>query len=223
MHLLLVEDDPPTADFVRAGLVARGHDVTVAGDGREAVIALARGGFEVAVLDRLLPEFDGLAVLRAVRSAGVSTPVIFLTALGGVSDRVEGLKAGGDDYLVKPFDLDELDARIHALGRRPPLSPALTLRQGGLTLDRLSRRVCAGERELPLTASEYQILELLMVSAGRLVTKAMILEQVFDLDRRSPGMVIEPHVSRLRAKLADAGAPEVIRTHRGRGYSFDAD
>ena len=223
MRLLLVEDDPPTADFVRAGLVTRGHDVELVADGRSAVIRLAEGGFEVAVLDRMLPGFDGLAVLRAIRAGGVSTPVILLTALGGVSDRVEGLRAGGDDYLVKPFDLDELDARVHALARRPPLSPALVLRRGGLTLDRLRRRVSAEEVELPLTASEYQILELLMVGAGRPVTKAMILEQVFDLDRHSPGMVIEPHVSRLRAKLAQAGVADPIRTLRGRGYSFDAD
>lgn len=223
MLTLLLEDDPVMADHVRRGLQDRGHEVELVGDGRRGMIRAAEGRFDVAVVDRLLPTMDGVAIVRALRAAGLQTPVILLTALGGVSDRVEGLRAGADDYLVKPFDLDELDARMQALGRRPPMPEPTVVKQGGFELDRLRRRVRINDVEIFLTTSEFAILEVLMVNASHVVTKAMLLERVFDLDSSAPGMVIEPHVSRLRAKITALGGADPIRTLRGRGYSFHAD
>jgi two-component system, OmpR family, response regulator len=164
------------------------------------------------VVDRLLPGFDGLTVVRTLRGAGVRTPVIFLTAVGGVADRVQGLRAGADDYLVKPFDLEELAARLEALGRRPPLpSETMVLQVGELELNRVERTVRRDGRALELTTS-----------AGRPVTRSMLLQQVFGLDHPSPASIIEPHVSRLRAKLERAGREGPIRTVRGAGYLIDA-
>ena len=167
MLILLIEDDPQTADFVVSGLEARGHEVEVSRNGRAGMIKAAESRFDVAIVDRMLPEIDGLSLLRALRASAVSTPAIFLTALGGVSDRVEGLRAGADDYLVKPFDIDELDARVQALGRRPPFPEAMLLQQGPFVLDRLKRRATAAGRELSLTASEFAMLDMLMLNAGR--------------------------------------------------------
>ena len=222
MLALLIEDDLVMADFIRTGLERRGHTVEVSSDGRFGMIRASAETFDVAVVDRMLPEIDGLSIVRTLRASGVSTPVIFLTALGGVSDRVEGLQAGADDYLVKPFDIDELDARMQALARRPPIPEAVVLEQGAYTLDRLRRRAYASGRELVLTVSEFAMLDMLMLNAGRPVTKAMLLESVFNLDAQSSSVVVEPHVSRLRAKIVDLGLRDPIRTLRKRGYSFDA-
>ena len=222
MLALLIEDDLLMADFIRTGLERRGHTVEVRSDGRAGMIIASAETFDVAVIDRMLPDVDGLSIVRALRASGVSTPVIVLTALGGVSDRVEGLQAGADDYLVKPFDIDELDARMQALARRPPIPEAVLLEQGAFTLDRLRRRAFASGRELILTVSEFAMLDMLMLNAGRPVTKAMLLESVFNLDAQSSSVVVEPHVSRLRAKIVELGLHDPIRTLRKRGYSFDA-
>jgi two-component system, OmpR family, response regulator len=223
LRILLVEDSADTAGHVSAGLADLGHEVEVACDGRIGLKRASDGGFDCLVVDRLLPGFDGLTVVRTLRGAGVRTPVIFLTAVGGVADRVQGLRAGADDYLVKPFDLEELAARLEALGRRPPLpSETMVLQVGELELNRVERTVRRDGRALDLTTSELKILEVLMLSAGRPVTRSMLLQQVFGLDHPSPASIIEPHVSRLRAKLERAGREGPIRTVRGAGYLIDA-
>lgn len=223
MNVLLIEDNPETAAFVSEGLAAVGHAVEVAADGRTGLVRGADSGLGCLVVDRLLPGYDGMTVVRTLRAAGVRTPVIFLTAVGGVADRVAGLRCGADDYLVKPFELDELAARIEALGRRPPIADVLTrLRAGALELDRLERVARVDERALDLTGSEFKILEILMLHMGHPVTRAMLLHNVFALDHPNPAAIIEPHVSRLRAKLEHAGLSEPIRTLRGAGYLVDA-
>ncbi len=226
MRILLIEDDAPASHFICEGLTARGHIVVACEDGRDGLRAAAAGGFDVLVVDRMLPGVDGLSLVRALRTAGTATPAILLTALGGVADRIDGLRAGADDYLVKPFDIDELDARMEAMGRRPPMATTLViLKSGDLELHRLARRVTFDGRILELTGCEFAMLEMLMLNAGRGVTKAMLLEAVFDLQAASTaaGSIIEPHVSRLRGKLCEAGAVDVIMTLRGRGYSIAAD
>ena len=224
MDILLVEDDPAMLNFVRDGLLARGHVVETANDGRAGLVHACAKPFDVIVLDRMLPTLDGMSILKALRTSRRDTPVILLTAIGGVSDRVEGLRQGADDYLVKPFDMDELDARIEALGRRPPLANAATiLHFGDLELDRLNRRVTHSGAPIDLTVSEFGMLEMLLLNRGSSVTKSMILERMFDLESDAPGTIVEPHVSRLRAKLTRAGAPDFIRTLRGVGYTVAQD
>ena len=224
MEILLVEDDPATLHHVRDGLSARGHAVETALDGREGLQHACARPFDVIVLDRMLPGLDGLAIVKALRMSRHDTPIILLTAIGGVADRIDGLRQGADDYLVKPFDMDELEARIEALGRRPPLTNAVSvLRLGDLELDRLGRRVAFDDEPVDLTQSEFSMLEILLLNRGSTVTKSMLLEKVFDLAADAPGAIVEPHVSRLRAKLTRAGAPDFIRTLRGVGYSIAAD
>jgi two-component system, OmpR family, response regulator len=221
--ILLVEDNPETAAFVGAGLGALGHEVEIAVDGRAAMTRASDPQFECLVIDRLLPGFDGLTVVRTLRGAGVKTPVIFLTAVGGVADRVQGLRAGADDYLVKPFALEELAARVEALSRRPPLPANQSeLRVGDLVLHRLGRTVRRAGRTLDLTGSEFRILELLLLNAGHPVTRSMLLDTIFGLDHPNPAAIIEPHVSRLRAKLQAEGSPDPVRTVRGVGYCINA-
>ena len=221
--ILLLEDNAETAAYVSEGLGALGHRVEVACDGRTGLLRASEPQFDCLVIDRLLPGFDGMTVVRTLRSAGVRTPIIFLTAVGGVADRVQGLKAGADDYLVKPFELEELAARLEALGRRPPLPESQTLlRAGELELDRLDRTARRAGQPLELTASEFRLLEVLMRHAGSPVTRSMLLQAVFGLDHANPATIIEPHVSRLRAKLEQAGRPDPVRTVRGSGYCIDA-
>ncbi len=219
MNLLIVEDDAQTLDFVTTGLIRRGHGVDSECDGRGGLLRAGAGRYDVIILDRMLPGLDGLDLLKALRTAGIDTPVILLTALGGVADRVEGLRHGADDYLIKPFDLEELDARIEAIGRRPPTALGV-LRKDSVVLDRLARRVTVDGAPVELTHSEFAMLEMLLLNIGRPVTKAMMLEGVFDLQLNAPGPVIEPHMSRLRAKLTRHGIVDPIRTLRGVGYSI---
>ena len=221
--ILLVEDNAETAAYVSEGLGALGHRVEVACDGRTGLLRASEPQFDCLVIDRLLPGFDGLTVVRTLRSTGVRTPIIFLTAVGGVADRIQGLRAGADDYLVKPFELEELAARVEALGRRPPMPESQTLlRAGDLELDRLDRTARRAGQALELTASEFRLLEVLMRHAGSPVTRSMLLQAVFGLDHANPATIIEPHVSRLRAKLEQAGRPDPVRTVRGSGYCIDA-
>jgi two-component system, OmpR family, response regulator len=219
VKILLVEDDEPTLEYIRAGLAARGHAVEAERDGRSGLLKASAGGHDVLIVDRMLPVLDGLELVKALRTSSISAPIILLTALGGIADRVEGLRAGADDYLVKPFDLEELDARVEAVGRRAPLANGV-LRKGAIALDRLGRRVSVDGAPAELTHSEFAMLELLMLNAGRPVTKAMLLEEVFDLQINAPGPIVEPHMSRLRAKLSRLGAVDAIRTLRGVGYSI---
>jgi len=218
-RILVVEDDETTASYLVRGLREAGYTVDRAADGREGLYMATEGGYDLLVVDRMLPGMDGVAMVRALRAAGHGTPVLFLTALGGIEDRVEGLESGGDDYLVKPFAFAELLARVRALLRRPRAARQETvLRVGDLEMDLLARRVTRGGRPIDLQPREFALLECLMRHAGQVVTRTMLLEQVwgFHFDPRTS--VVETHVSRLRAKVDKPFDRPLIHTVRGAGY-----
>ena len=223
MRIMVVEDDKRTSDYVRQGLAQAGHVVDVVEDGRDALSHGCRGIFDVIVLDRLLPGLDGLSVVKGLRASGTSTPVLFLTAVNGLDDRVEGLESGGDDYLVKPFAFSELLARINALARRPPAQAERTkLQILDLELD-LVRHTCrrAGV-VIDLLPREFALLEYLMRNDGRVVTRTMLLEQVWDFHFDPQTSVVETHISRLRAKIDKPFAHPLLHTIRLTGYSMHA-
>ena len=223
MKILLVEDDAETADYVRTGLVEHGLVVDVAADGSQGLFQAAGASYDVLIVDRRLPCLDGLAMVEALRAAGVRTPVLFLTTMTGVGQRVEGLEAGGDDYLVKPFALAELVARIHALSRRPPLASVQTvLRVSDLEMDLISRKVKRGDTEIPLQPREFRLLEFLMRNAGHVVTRTMLLENVWQFHFDPRTNIVETHMSRLRAKIDKAFPAPLIETVRGAGYMLRA-
>jgi len=179
MKILLIEDDADTARFVANGLRERGHVVDQAADGREGLFLASEAAYDVIVIDRMLPRVDGLAIVKTVRAAGVKSPVLILTTLGGVNDRVEGLEAGADDYLVKPFAFAELMARVNALARRPPMATEeAVLRVGDLEMDRLKRIVTRAGRRIELQQQEFKLLEYLMRNSGQVMTRTMLLENV---------------------------------------------
>jgi two-component system OmpR family response regulator len=220
MKILLVEDDAETADYIADGLGREGHVIDRAVDGRDGLFLAAGRGYDVMILDRLLPGLDGLALVKAVRAADIKTPVLFLTAVDGVGDRVEGLDAGGDDYLIKPFAFAELAARVNALARRPALtSESTVLRVGDLELDLLRRTCRHGVRQIELQAREFRLLEYLMRHPGQVVTRTMLLEHVWDFHFDPRTTVVETHISRLRGKLGfGENEQTVIETVRGAGY-----
>ena len=223
MKILVIEDDADTADYIVQGLREEGHNVVHAGDGRTGLLLASGDEFDVIVADRRLPALDGLSLVRTLRGAGNRTPVLFLTTMTGVDDRVEGLEAGADDYLVKPFAFSELVARIHALARRPPMAAEqTTLAVGDLEMDLLRRRVTRAGRTIELQPREFRLLEYLMRNAGRVVTRTMLLERVWDFHFDPRTSVVETHISRLRAKIDRPFGTELIRTVRGAGYSIDA-
>ena len=210
MKTLIIEDDAETAEFIAAGLRSRGHESTLAGDGREGFEIAAHETFDVLILDRMLPGLDGLSVVALLRAKGVSTPVLFLTNLSGVDDRVEGLGAGGDDYLVKPFVFEELLARLYALARRPTLGGSPTrLAAGDLEVDLIARTVKRAGETIELQPREFRLLEVLLRGDGRLVTRRMLLEQVwgFNFDPRTN--IVETHISRIRTKIDRGRAPMI--------------
>jgi len=224
MRILLADDDSETADFIERGLAGLGHSVTLAANGPEAARRGTDETFDLIILDRMLPGLEGLEVLRRLRAAAVRAPVLVLTALGGIADRVEGLDAGADYYLVKPFALAELAARINALMRRPPISdPVTRLEVGDLVLDLLRREVTRGGRTVHLQPREFALLEQLMRNVGRIVTRTMFLEQVwgFHFDPRTN--IVESHLSRLRTKLREGFGDDPIETVRGAGYRMRPD
>jgi two-component system, OmpR family, response regulator len=219
MKLLLVEDDKEGAAYLKRALSEAGHTVDTANGGRDGLMLAASEPYDVIVLDRLLPEIDGLAILRTIRASGVKTPVLLLTALGGIDDRVEGLEAGGDDYLVKPFAFAELLARVNALARRPPPQEVRTeAAVGDLKIDFLRRAVSRDGRRIDLQPKEYQLLEYLMRNAGRIVTRTMLLESVWEFHFDPKTNIVETHMSRLRSKIDRGHARELIHTVRGAGY-----
>jgi two-component system OmpR family response regulator len=219
MKLLVVEDDREGGAYVKKALAEAGHAVDLAQDGGAGLLLAAGGSYDVIILDRMLPRLDGLGILRTIRASGVKTPVLLLTALGGIDDRVEGLDAGADDYLVKPFAIAELLARVNALARRPPPQDAqVTLQVGDLRLDRLKRVVTRGGVKIELQPREFQLLEYLMRHAGRVVTRTMLLEGVWDFHFDPRTNIVETHVSRLRAKIDRGPGRELIHTVRGAGY-----
>ncbi|MDE8344072.1 MAG: response regulator transcription factor [Acidocella sp.] len=224
MKILLIEDDPKTVEFLRAGLEPEGYVIASADDGRKGLISAASGDFDLLIVDRLLPGLDGVALVRTLRAANITTPVLFLTALGGIDDRVEGLRAGGDDYLVKPFALAELSARVIALTRRrPPAPKAAVLKIADLELDRLSRRVTRAGKKIDLKPREFQLLEYLMLHENQVVTRTMLLEAVWDFHFDPITSVVESHISRLRSKLDRGFGQELIQTYRGSGYRITSD
>jgi len=223
MKVLVVEDDTETAAYIVNGLSEHGHAVDYAGSGREGLLLAGSGGYEVAIVDRMLPGLDGLSLVKALRGKGVGTAVLFLTNLGGIDDRVEGLDAGGDDYLVKPFALAELLARVNALGRRPPASAVETvLRVADLEIDLIKRSVLRDGRAIDLQPREFKLLECLVRNAGRVVTRTMLLEKVWDFHFDPKTNIVETHMSRLRGKVDRGFASELIHTVRGAGYSLRA-
>ena len=219
MKILLVEDDKEAAAYLRRALSEAGHTMDHAATGREGLMLAAGEPYDVIVLDRMLPQLDGLAILRTIRSAGVKTPVLLLTALGGIDDRVEGLEAGGDDYLVKPFAFAEFLARVNALARRPPPQEVVSaLQVADLRMDLLKRSVVRAGQRIDLQPREFQLLEYLMRNAGRVVTRTMLLESIWEFHFDPKTNIVETHMSRLRGKI-DRGQPqELIHTVRGAGY-----
>lgn len=220
MKILVVEDDIETARYITSGLAELGHNVTLAGDGRDGLFQASEHEWDLLLVDRMLPLLDGLAMVKALRAMDIPTPVLFLTTLGGINDRVAGLNAGGDDYLVKPFAFSELAARVAALGRRPRRTQTETLlRVADLQMDLIARTVQRAGQVIDLQPREFRLLEVLLRHAGEVVTRTMLLEKVWDLHFDPQTNVVESHMSRLRAKL-DQGAEPLIHTVRGAGYSI---
>ena len=219
VKILLIEDDAETAGYVANGLREEGHMVATASDGSGALVSAMSEDFDLLIVDRMIPGINGLNIVRTLRAAGREVPVLFLTALGGVADRVSGLNAGGDDYLVKPFAFSELVARVAALGRRPRSATLETvLRVLDLELDLLARSVRRGGETIELQPREYRLLEYLMRHVGQVVTRTMLLEHVWDLHFDPRTNVVETHISRLRSKVDKGFGPELIHTVRGAGY-----
>ncbi len=223
MKLLLVEDDQATADFILRGLKEHGHSTDCADNGLDGLMLAQESHYEVIILDRMLPRLDGLTLLRTLRDAGNQTPVIMLTAMGSIEDRVTGLSAGAEDYLVKPFAFAELYARIGALARRPPLHNEITkLAVADLEMDLLKRKVTRAGQVLDLQPTEFKLLEFLLRHAGQVVTRTMLLEGVWDFHFDPKTNVVETHISRLRAKVDREFDVALIQTVRGAGYRVDA-
>ena len=222
MKLLLIEDDEETAAYVKRGLEQEGHLVDHAADAKTGMLLGADQSYTALIVDRMLPGNDGLSLVKALRASDVTTPVLFLTTLGGIDDRVAGLDAGGDDYLVKPFAFSELLARLNALARRPrSLEEEQTnLRVHDLELDRLSRTTKRQGKTIELQPREYKLLEYLMLNAGKVVTKTMLLESVWDFHFDPKTNIVETHVSRLRSKVDKDFDVNLIETVRGSGYKI---
>ena len=218
--ILLVEDDRTTADFILKGLAEHGHVGDHSINGRDGLFMATDGGYDAIILDRMLPGMDGLAVLGALRAAGIETPVILLSALGSVDDRVTGLTAGSDDYLVKPFAFAELLARLELLMRRRGSGTAVetVLTCGSLRMDLLKRDVQRSDRPVDLQPREFRLLEFLMRHAGQVVTRTMLLESVWDYHFDPGTNVIDVHISRLRRKIDGENDVALIHTVRGAGY-----
>ncbi|TMM51290.1 response regulator transcription factor [Sulfitobacter sabulilitoris] len=223
MKLLVVEDDPTTGDYIARGLREEGNAVDLVADGKDGLIQATSGQYDVLIVDRMMPGLDGLSLVKALRGAGNQTPVLFLTSLGSVEDRIGGLNAGGDDYLVKPFAFGELSARVAALGRRqPPAEQETVLRAGALEMDLLARRVTREGRDIDLLPREFAILEHLLRRKGRVQTRTMLLEDVWGISFDPMTNVVETHISRLRAKVDKPFDGDLIKTVRGAGYRIDA-
>ena len=223
MRVLVIEDDVDTGSYVKRGLQEQGHVVDLAANGRDGLFLASGETYDVMIVDRMLPGLDGLSVVKTVRATGVKTPVLFLTTMAGVGDRVEGLEAGGDDYLVKPFAFAELLARVNALARRPPMAKVETvLKVADLEMDLISRKVRRADRDIDVQPREFRLLEYLMRNAGRVVTRTMLLENVWDFHFDPKTNIVETHISRLRSKIDRGFDTELIETVRGSGYLLRA-
>ncbi len=219
MRILLIEDDAETAVYVMQGLHESGHSIATARDGRDGLFQATGQDWDLLIVDRMLPGLDGMTLVRTLRTGGIETPVLFLTTLGGIDDRVNGLNAGADDYLVKPFAFSELAARVAALGRRPRRTATdTTLQVADLEMDLLARSVQRAGRSIELQPREFRLLEFLMRHAGQVVTRTMLLEQVWDFHFDPHTNVVESHISRLRGKIDKTHDTALIHTVRGAGY-----
>ncbi len=222
MKILVIEDDETTGSYITRGLREEGQSVDLITNGREALIQATSGSYDVLIVDRMLPEIDGMTLVKTLRGAGNRTPVLFLTSLGSVEDRITGLNAGGDDYLVKPFVFGELSARVAALARRPQaLERDVTLHADTLKMDLISRQVSRDGVTIDLLPREFAILEHLLRRKGRVQTRTMLLEAIWDISFDPMTNVVETHISRLRAKVDKPFSTDTIKTVRGAGYRID--
>ncbi len=223
-RLLVVEDDVSTADYIRNGLTQAGHVVDIARDGRDGLFHATDGSYDVIILDRMLPGLNGLAILAALRAAGKRTPVLLLSALAEVDERVKGLKAGGDDYLAKPFSFAELEARVEALLRRPEPTEVAESRLvcADLVVDLLSRRVSRAGVAIDLQPREFRLLEFFIRHQDQVITRTMLLESVWDYHFDPQTNVVDVHISRLRQKIDRPHSQALIQTVRGAGYMLSA-
>ncbi|ODT62443.1 MAG: DNA-binding response regulator [Phenylobacterium sp. SCN 69-14] len=223
-RILLVEDDAETADYILKGLREEGYTAEHLADGRDGLYAASGEPFDAIVMDRMIPGLDGLSVIKALRAAGVETPIIILSALSHLDERVKGLRAGGDDYLTKPFGYSELSARLENLMRRRPATEVETkLACGDLVVDLLSRRVSRAGRPLDLLPREFKLLEYLLRHKDRVVTRTMLLEQVWDYRFDPHTSVVDTHISRLRKKIDEGFASPLLHTLRGTGYRLSTE
>jgi two-component system OmpR family response regulator len=219
MRLLIIEDDRDAADYLVKAFREVGHVAELAGDGEEGLSLALDGGYDVLIIDRMLPKLDGLTVIGRLRAKGNTAPALILSALGAVDDRVRGLRAGGDDYLPKPYSFSELLARVEVLARRHTGRGEDTqYRVADLELDRLSHRVVRGSEEISLQPREFRLLEYLMKHAGQVVTRTMLLENVWDYHFDPQTNIIDVHISRLRSKIDKGFATPLLHTVRGAGY-----
>jgi len=226
VKILLIEDDRETSAHIVYALGKEGHEVELCHDGIEGLERARAGEHAALIVDRMLPGLDGLSLVRRMREEGSQTPVLFLTTMSGLDDRVEGLQAGADDYLVKPFAFPELLARVHAItwrSQRAGESEPVRLRVGDLEMDLIRRTVQRAGRTIELQAQEFRLLEFLMRNIGRVVTRAMLLEKVWDLHFDPRTNIVETHMSRLRGKVDRGFGAELIHTVRGAGYTLRAD
>jgi two-component system, OmpR family, response regulator len=223
VRILVIEDDTAAASAMCRGLTEAGHECSTAVDGLAGLDTARAGTFDVMVVDRMMPRMDGVAMVQTLRREGDQTPVLFLSALGEIEDRVTGLKAGGDDYLVKPYAFPELIARVEALARRRETGSVQTLlRTGELEMDLIGRRVTRAGKEIDLQPREFQLLEYLMRHAGQSVTRTMLLEEVWEYHFDPQTNVIDVHISRLRSKIDKGFDRPMLQTVRGAGYRLDA-
>ena len=224
MRILLIEDDKKTADYVLKGLAECGYTADWAADGPDGLHKATSGKYDALVVDRMLPGLDGLAIVKALRAAEISVPVLILSALAHVDERVTGLRAGGDDYLSKPFAFSELHARLEALLRRPrAIAQQTKLEVEDLCMDLLTRKVTRGGRPIDLRPQEFKLLEYLLRHAGEVVTRTMLFEGVWDFHFDPQTNVVDVHISRLRQKIDRGFDKPLIHTHRGGGYCISTD
>ena len=222
MRILVIEDDREAATYLIQALDEAGHVTHHASDGETGYAMASSMDYDVLVVDRMLPQMDGLSLVKAARATGMKAPVLFLTTMGGVDDRVAGLEAGGDDYLTKPFAFAELRARIGALSRRPPIVAATSLAAGDLEMDLLARTVTRAGKRIELLAQEFKVLEYLLRHAGEVVTRTMLLEKVWDFHFDPKTNIVETHISRLRSKIDKGFDKPLLHTIRGAGYVIRA-
>jgi two-component system OmpR family response regulator len=226
MRLLIIEDEPEVLAYITKGMKEAGHTADTADNGKDGLFLATTEEYDILIVDRMLPALDGLTIIKTLRGAGNTTPVLILSALGEVDDRVKGLRSGGDDYLVKPFAFAELLARAEILGRRKQTSNAgaeASLSAGDLILNLLSRKVMRGALEIELQTQEFKLLEYLLRHKGQIVTRTMLLEHVWDYHFDPQTNVIDVHISRLRSKIDDHGKTSIIQTVRGAGYIIKDD